>query len=196
MINNPVSPFSCSIAGQRFRKHTVFRRFFNSFICFILMAGILIPCIVLAYSDGIALFEQEKYEQAIHFFTGELKKQPDNPVTNFYLGRSFLALNQAGEAINYLKKAAKLTPNNPDYQFWLGVGYWANMEFEKERQSYLDALKLSPDHLQASLYLGHSYMDRNQWNAALDQYKRVLARNPAVPEITPSRPKICIGRVA
>jgi tetratricopeptide (TPR) repeat protein len=146
------------------------------------MIGVLTPCIVPAKSDGIALFEQEKYEQAIRFFSGELKTQPDNPVANFYLGRSFLALNQAREAVNYLKNAAKLSPTNPDYQFWLGVGYWANMEFEKERQSYLDALKLSPNHLQANLYLGHSYMDRNQWKAALIQYDRVLAINPAIPD--------------
>jgi len=140
------------------------------------------PCLALANSDGIKLFEQEKYGQAAHFFSEELKKQPDNPVTNFYLGRSLLALNQAGEAINYLKKAAELNPNNPDCLFWLGVGYWANMEFEKERQSYIDALKLNPDHIQANLYLGHSYMDRNQWKRALIQYNRVLAINPIVPE--------------
>ena len=160
----------------------ILRRFFRCLICIILVIGGLVPCIALTISDGITLFEQEKYGQAVHFFSEELKTHPDNPVTNFYLGRSFLALNQAVEALNYLKIAAELTPNNPDYKFWLGLGYWANMEFEKERQSYLEALKLNPDHLQANLYLGHSYMDRNQWKAALNQYNRVLAINPAVPE--------------
>lgn len=182
MILNPVSPFSYPIAGQGFRKNTLGRKFFSSVTFFILMIGALIPCLALANSDGITLFEQEKYGQAVQIFSEELKIQPDNPVANFYLGRSFLALNQADKAISYLKKAANLTPNNPDYQFWLGVGYWANMEFEKERQSYLEALKLSPDHLQANLYLGHSYMDRNQWKAALSQYIRVLAIDPAVPD--------------
>jgi tetratricopeptide (TPR) repeat protein len=33
-----------------------------------------------------------------------------------------------------------------------------------------------------NLYLGHNYMDRNQWKTALNQYDRVLAINPAVPD--------------
>jgi tetratricopeptide (TPR) repeat protein len=182
MIFNPVSRFSYPIAGQGFKKPTLFQSFFGCFASFILVIGILMPCLALANSDGITLFEQEKYGLAVHFFSEELKTQPTNPVTNFYLGRSFLALNQADKAIDYLKKATNLTPKNPDYQFWLGVGYWANMEFEKERQIYLTALKLDPDHLMANLYLGHNYMDRNQWKSAQNQYERVLAINPAVPD--------------
>jgi tetratricopeptide (TPR) repeat protein len=151
-------------------------------MCFILLIGTLIPSFAQADSDGITLFRQEKYEQAVTIFSEELKKQPDNPVSNFYMGRSLLALNQPGKSIDYLKKAVQLVPNNPDYLFWIGVSYWANMEFDKERQSYLKALKLNPDHLQARLYLGHSYMDRNQWKAALSQYDRVLDINPAIPD--------------
>ena len=182
MIKYPVRLFSYPNSGQTFRKNTVLQRFRRSLRCYILVAGAILPCLALANSDGIALFEQEKYGPAARFFSEELNTKPNDPVTNFYLGRSFLALDRPGEAINYLKKAAELAPNNPDYRFWLGVGYWANMEFEKERQSYLDALELNPDHLQANLYLGHSYMDRNQLKAALKQYNRVLAINPAVPD--------------
>ncbi len=149
---------------------------------FMLLFGALIPSFSLAGSEGIILFKQEKYEQAVRFFTGELEKKPGSPEFNFYMGRSLLALNQAGKAVDYLKKAAELAADSPDYQFWLGVGYWADMEFEKERQSYLKALKLDPNHLQANLYLGHNYMDRNQWNAALNQYERVLTLDPAVPD--------------
>jgi tetratricopeptide (TPR) repeat protein len=146
------------------------------------MVGVLDQGHALANPDGIKLFEQEKYKQAILLFTKELNRRPDNPTINYYLGRSFLVLNQADKAINYLKKAAKLSPNIPDYQFWLGVGYWANMEFDKERRSYRDALKLNPDHFKANLYLGHNYMDRNQWKAALNQYDRALVISPNAPD--------------
>ena len=174
-LHNPTAP-------PKLGENTLFRRCFGWYMGFILLFGALIPSFGLAGSEGIILFKQEKYEQAVRFFAGELKKQPDNPEFNLYMGRSLLALNQAGKAVDYLKKAGELAADNPDYQFWLGVGYWADMEFEKERQSYLKALKLDPDHLQANLYLGHNYMDRNQWNAALNQYDRVLTLDPAVPD--------------
>lgn len=152
------------------------------YVGLILLFNALIPSSGLAESEGITLFKQENYRQAIRIFVEELKKQSDNPVINFYMGRSLLAQNQADKAIGYIEKTVQLTPKNPDYHFWLGVAYWANMEFEKERQSYLKALKLDPGHLQANLYLGHNYMDRNQWNEALNQYDRVLAIDSAVPD--------------
>jgi tetratricopeptide (TPR) repeat protein len=167
---------------KKFSKKVLFRSSFNSYVFYILLINAMIPSFVLAGPDGRALFEQEKYAQAARIFSEELKKQPDNPVSNFFMGRSLLALSQAGKAIDYLKKAAQMVPNNPDYLFWVGVGYWANMEFDKERQSYLKALKLDPYHLQTRLYLGHNYMDRNQWKAALNQYDRVLDINPATPD--------------
>jgi len=169
-------------AQKKFSEKTLFRKCFSSYLFFLLLISVLTPPFVPAELDGITLFEQEKYEQAILFFSGQLKTLPDNPVGNFYMGRSLLSLNQAAKAIDYLKKAVELQPNNPDYRFWLGVGYWANMAFDKERQSYLKALELDPHHLQARLYLGHSYMDQNQWQAALNQYDRVLAIDPAVPD--------------
>jgi tetratricopeptide (TPR) repeat protein len=171
-----------SIVRQRFGKSTSFWRCLSVPIGFLLLIGTLIPASAQAGSDAIGLFKEEKYGQAVAVFAEELKKQPDNPKVNFFMGRSFLALSQAGKAMAYLKKAAQMVPSEPDYQFWLGVGYWANMEFEKERQSYLKALQLAPNHLRANLYLGHSHLDRNQWNRALNQYDRVLAINPDVPD--------------
>ncbi len=183
---------------EKFGGNTLFRNCLRSCLFLLLLISVLMPYSAPAQLDGIELFKQEKYGQAIRFFSTQLKAQPDNPAINFYLGRSLLALKKVDKAVGYLEKAAQRAPDNPDYRFWLGVGYWADMEFEKERQSYLEALKLDPGHLQANLYLGHNFMDQNQWKAALNQYDRVLAVDPAVPDALYNRALVFrqLGRIS
>ena len=148
----------------------------------LLIAAGYSPVMGSSKTDGIFLFQQEKYDDAASCLATNLKDQPENPAFNFYMGRSLLALNQSAEALVYLKKAAELEPGNADYQFWQGVGYWATMDFEGERRSYLKALDLDRDHLSANLYLGHNYLDRGAWKRALAQYDRVLRIDPTFPD--------------
>jgi tetratricopeptide (TPR) repeat protein len=140
------------------------------------------PAMAAGKADGIALFRQHKYAEAAGRLAEAVKHRPDNPVLNFYLGRSLLASNRSDKALVYLKKAAGLDPGNADYQFWEGLGYWSTMDFKGERRCYLEALKLDPNHLSANLYLGHNYFDQGDWRKALVQYDRVLRLAPDYPD--------------
>lgn len=163
--------------------------------CFFLFIAAGLPIRVAAESDGIVLFQQEKYSEAASCLASNLKSQPEDPSVNFYMGRSLLALNQPADAVGYLKKASVLEPKNADYRFWLGVCHWATTDFEEERRSYLEALKLNPKHLSANLYLGHSYMDQGDWQKALIQYDRVLGIDSDFPEALYNR-AVAFGKLS
>lgn len=136
----------------------------------------------IAQTHGGTLFEQGKYDEAVEFFSRQLRNQPNDPAANFYMGRSLLAVDKPEKANGFLEKAVQLEPQNADFHFWLGVGYWAVMDFKNEKQCYFKALELNPDHLSANLYLGHNYLDQNQWAQALAQYDRVLGIDQDFPE--------------
>ena len=128
--------------------------------------------------SGKALFEKRDYAGALKALKSEVHAHPKHAELNYYLGRSYLALNQPEEALPYLQKAAGINSKIADYHFWLGVNYWALLEFEKELHSYKTALAIDPDHIPSRVYAGHNHMDRGQWEKALAFYENVLTKIP------------------
>lgn len=132
--------------------------------------------------DGVALFEKGNYSDARQVFSDALAEKPDDPRSQFYMGRTYLALEEADIALPYLTKATQLDPDNAVYYFWLGVNYWALLDLDRELASYEKALAIDPNLLPAHVYAGHNQLDRGQWEPALAHYATVLQVLPEHPE--------------
>ncbi|MBW1980521.1 MAG: tetratricopeptide repeat protein [Deltaproteobacteria bacterium] len=135
-----------------------------------------------ARMKGSWYLKNERYLEGIQETKKVLAQNPNDPWSNYYLGRFYLALEKPEQALPYLRKAARLQNDNADYYFWLGVAYWAVRDFAKERSSYQMALRADSGHVPARLYLGHNYLDNGQWQAALRQYDKVLLEDRNNPE--------------
>jgi len=142
---------------------------------------------------GPYYLESEQYEAGIRAMNEQLREDPNDAASAYYLGRYYLALNKPELGVEYLEKAVALKPDDADYQFWSGVGYWATMNPEKERQAYLRALALNPNHISASLYLGHGYTDEGAWAKALPRYDKVLELDKYNPEALYNRAVVLRG---
>ena len=130
-------------------------------------------------AEGVRLLEAERFAEARRWFEGQLPQKAEEPALNYYLGRTYLALDQPREALDHLQHAAQAETGRPEYHFWLGLCHYALSSPRREMAAYQQALNLDPDFLPAHVYAGHHYMDRRQWAQALGHYQRVLA---AVPE--------------
>jgi tetratricopeptide (TPR) repeat protein len=143
---------------------------------------------------GPYYLEQGKYQEGIDVLTRQLRENPADAGSAYYIGRYLLALNKPEEAKPYMDMAVDLEPDNADYRFWLGVNRWALLDFEGERAAYLEAVRLDPGHISANLYLGHGCIDRGEWDEALLRYNAVLARDEYNPEALYNR-SIALGRL-
>ncbi len=150
-----------------------------SVIAIFLLLMLLESC---AHINGDSFLKQGRYDEGIRTFDAILKKDPNNPVANYYMGRFYLAQEKPEIALTYLRRAVRFYPKSPKYYFWLGVAYWAVKDFEKERVCYLRALTLDKRYVPARLYLGHNYLDNGRWEAALREYNIVLKYDPYNPE--------------
>jgi tetratricopeptide (TPR) repeat protein len=154
-------------------------------IAIIVSIGLLaagLPLAGAAPPDGAALFEKGNYDQARQVLSSAVTEAPDDPRAQFYLGRTYLALEEAAQALPHLQKAVRLAPQNAVYHFWLGVNYWALLDLDRELAAYEQALALDPDLLPAHVYAGHNLLDRGQWASALEHYNAVLQVLPEHPE--------------
>ena len=132
--------------------------------------------------DGVSLFEKGNYAEARKVLSDAVAEAPDDPRSQFFLGRTYLASEEAALALPHLQKAARLEPNNAVYHFWLGVNYWALLDLDRELAEYDRALAIDPSLLPAHVYAGHNQLDRGQWEAALGHYLAVLQKLPEHPE--------------
>jgi tetratricopeptide (TPR) repeat protein len=65
-----------------------------------------------AFENGLSLFNQGKYVEAIPYFQKATELDPDYSEAYFYLGRSFLSLGRYIEAIQPLRTAFRLSPDS------------------------------------------------------------------------------------
>jgi tetratricopeptide (TPR) repeat protein len=147
--------------------------------------GILLTGLLLAGSaanEGVGLFENGDYREAQQVLGDLLAKQPEVPEAQFYMGRIYLALEDAEQALPYLTRAVALDPDKATYHFWLGVAYWALLDLDRELAAYEKALAIDPDFLPAHVYAGHNQLDRGHWPQALGHYESVLEEIPDHPE--------------
>jgi len=129
-------------------------------------------------TDGVALFEKGDLHAAQQVLSNAVAQKPDDPRTLYYLGRTYLALEDAERALRHLTRAVELDPGNADYYFWLGVNYWALLDLDRELAAYDKALTIDPNFLPAHVYAGHNQLDRGQWETALVHYTTVLQAVP------------------
>ncbi|WP_319583616.1 tetratricopeptide repeat protein [uncultured Pseudodesulfovibrio sp.] len=164
----------------------------KKFIATLLLVSVLFAA-GCAQVIGPYYLEQEQYEEGIRVMGDQLKENPDDAASTYYVGRYYLALNKPKQGLPYLQKAVSLDPENADYVFWTGVAYWAMMDFDREKAAYEKAISLDPNHISAHLYLGHGYADRGEWAQALKQYDVVLKLDPYNPEALYNRARTLRG---
>jgi tetratricopeptide (TPR) repeat protein len=148
---------------------------------------IAVACLGFALSGcaqvkGQWFLAKEQYRSGIHALKEELRKNPNDPAANYYMGRFYLALEKPEQSLPYLRKATRYRPSKADYYFWLGVAYWGVRDFEQESYAYEKALNRNVKHIPARLYLAHNLLDSGEMKKALKQYDKVLKKDPKNPE--------------
>lgn len=94
---------------------------------------------------GIQLLEKKDFKGAIQFFKAKVKENEDDASANYYLGRSYLMIDEYENAVDYCEKAVDLNPKVADFHFWLGQALGRKIrEVNVVRQAFL-----APDILEA-----------------------------------------------
>lgn len=102
--------------------------------------------------EALASYMSKKYELAVQQFSDLLKKDPQEPFYNYYIGVSLLKLNkQRLKAIQALQLASIVKEVNYDVNFYLGKAYMQSYLFNDAIQSFERyKLKAKPQELIAN----------------------------------------------
>jgi tetratricopeptide (TPR) repeat protein len=130
------------------------------------------------YAQGIALYEEGRFAEAIEFLrqaTGRPFASPTGTLATFHLrqalvgqGRRLLRSGRPAEALPYLEEAAEAWDAFPDLQFLLGAARGLSGQWQAALQASHRALRLNPDYCEARLLEACAlvHLDRNREAAA------------------------------
>ncbi len=120
---------------------------------------------------GIAGARMQKYEIAVDPLEKFVAAHKDSPMANadtaletayYFLGESYLQLNQAENAIASFKGALAITPTDADALYQLGKAYQTVGKPEQALEQYQKAVRLVPDFTEAYTGMIESYTSLNQ----------------------------------
>lgn len=117
---------------------------------------------------AVQLFEAERHEEAKTVLEIIIDSDDQNAKAYYYLGRTYIALQDYGEAADNFEEAIELENNNADYNFWLGQAYsYDIVESSIFTQAFLapkildqfeKTVELDPNHVYGHVGLANFYL--------------------------------------
>jgi uncharacterized protein HemY len=129
--------------------------FANSFSIAALVLALVAPSEMRPLETARAFFSAGNYDEAISILLIAQHQSPENPLINYWLGRSYYEKQNYEQAIAYTEQAAK-TSQDAEYYRWLGRAYGAKAEkshsfflARKVKRAFETAVRLDPRNIPA-----------------------------------------------
>jgi tetratricopeptide (TPR) repeat protein len=127
---------------------------------------------------GIALFAEQKNEEAISHFKMAIKLMPNDIKAHYNLGIALFAGQKNEEAIAHYKMAIKLQPNYTNAHYNLGNVLFAVKETEEAIFHYKMAIKFQPSLADAHNNLGYALVQKGEMKEAAHHFRKTLKLRP------------------
>jgi tetratricopeptide (TPR) repeat protein len=121
------------------------------------------------YAIGIAYWAQHQMDLAEKEFQDAWKEDPNDALTNLYLGDIAVHERRFAEALGYLRVAQKGQPGMPQVHLLLGKCYRGQNDPEKAKAEFMAAIDADPADAQPHYLLAQVYRELHNPQASADQ---------------------------
>jgi|GEM_PF-6061233 len=136
----------------------------------------------LLYKEGIELYNDEKYEEAIEKFYEIVLVEPQAHDAYFLIGLSFLKLSEYESATEWFKCLLELNPAYTQVYYFLGIAYLKLERYDAAIQNLLIAEKYEPQKYSIYYNLGIAYYKTNNLEEAINNLRLAIKLNSNLPE--------------
>jgi tetratricopeptide (TPR) repeat protein len=122
---------------------------------------------------------KESYERNLRILLKERAKNPEEPRTMFYLGRTYMATGQLDEAVEVLNEY--LTRSGWDEERYeatmlIGLAYFQTGNYDAALRAYNDAILEREDYPDAYIQKGSCYLKQESWEKAVVCFETAINR--------------------
>lgn len=141
----------------------------------------------LQLDEGLGLYNQGQYEQALVAFNSALELDDQQPALWANLGNTYSKLNQSDQALEAYEKAIAIAPEDPTLYQNLGGIYAAMGNTEKARELYEQAVQLNaygdPKDAAINYYnMGVTFINSGQTEEAVEALQNAIEADPSYAE--------------
>lgn len=119
---------------------------------------------------GDDAYRQQKYEEAIDFYTKAVVFTPADKVTMLKIANIYKLLGNNAKAMGFYDKIIALDSNNTDAYFNKGLVYANQKNYDESIKCFEKVIELSPNYPYAYYSLGLAYEQKNIIEKALEYY--------------------------
>lgn len=125
------------------------------------------------------------HKQAVETAQSAVRLLPEQYMGYTNLCRAYNDMQQYSFAVTACNNALRLNPNDGETYFYLGRAYRqlnrtadANRAFDRSVPGLVKFTEDNPDYSDGFYLLGNAYSENQQWEKALEAYRKCLALNP------------------
>jgi tetratricopeptide (TPR) repeat protein len=138
----------------------------------------------VSIAQGVLAYEQQRYAEALPYFTRGMELDPQNARAHYYAGLTYLALKKPAQAIEPLKTALQLRPADRDARFQLGVAYFSTKAYDKAGPLLEGIYQDTPDRENLGYYVGVFRYQDKQYSEAVDAFDKNVSTDPNLQQLT------------
>ncbi|MBD2605095.1 tetratricopeptide repeat protein [Scytonema hofmannii FACHB-248] len=132
------------------------------------------------YNLGLALYYQNKLDQAIAAYRKAIQLNPNNAAAYNNLGIALGEQKKLDEAIVAYRKAIQLNPNNANAYNNLGTALGEQKKLDQAIAAFRKALQLNPNDAIVYSNLGSALSDQKKLEEAIAAYRKAIQLNPSL----------------
>jgi tetratricopeptide (TPR) repeat protein len=132
------------------------------------------------FNDGVPLFNEGKYQEALAKFDLAVTVYPENIETYKERGLCYLQLKQYDNALNDFDRFIVADTVEKDISVRINRAniLYLNKRFDEAVDGYLDALKIEPLNIIAISKLALIYQEQGKAEKAVEMYEKAIIANP------------------
>jgi tetratricopeptide (TPR) repeat protein len=166
-------------------KNNLVCRLLRFLFMFILATEINLFCeenIELLYREGVELYNNKKYGEAIEKFYEIISVEPQMCDACFYIGLSFFKLSDYESAMEWFEYLLEINPEYTQVYYFLGITYLKLKKYDAAIQALLVAKEYEPQKYSIYYNLGIAYYKTNNLEEAIDNFISAIKLNSNLPE--------------
>jgi len=129
---------------------------------------------------GVVLKQLDLHEQAIGRFERYSNSFRRDPIPVFFMGESYLALEDYYSALQNFNKALSLNPSDYRSQYYIGNCYYLLEDFQNAAVALKKALEINPDDPDTHYLLGLTYLKLEKLRSARNELNILYMLEPVL----------------
>lgn len=134
-------------------------------------------------ASGMKKYKDGDYKKALESFLRAEKFFPKDPDIPFYLGLTYLQLNQKEKVIESFKKTIKINPNYLDAHFQLGMVLIQEKNFEEAISHLEKVFKQNPEKENLGYFLGYVHFQLGNHKKALLCFEKNKTQDNSIQQL-------------